>query len=73
MATQKTQKTPLTFDPGQAMPAFSGDEIAELIGMADYLTVNDYEAEIIAQKTGRAMESFAPGLKALIVTLGALG
>ena len=28
--------------------------------MADYLSVNDYEAEMIAQKTGRAIESFAP-------------
>ena len=27
------------------------------IGMADYLSVNDYEAEMIAQKTGRAIES----------------
>ncbi len=68
-----SKKIPFIFDPGQAMPAFSGDEIAELIGMADYLTVNDYEGEMIAQKTGRAIESFAPGLKALIVTLGAQG
>ena len=64
---------PFIFDPGQAMPAFSGDEIAELIGMADYLSVNDYEAEMIAQKTGRPIESFAPALKALVVTLGAQG
>lgn len=68
-----SKKIPFIFDPGQAMPAFSGDEIVELIGMADYLTVNDYEAEMISQKTGRAIESFAPGLKALIVTLGAQG
>ena len=68
-----SKKIPFIFDPGQAMPAFSGDEIVELIGMADYLTVNDYEGEMIAQKTGRAIESFARGLKALIVTLGAQG
>ncbi len=68
-----SKKIPFIFDPGQAMPAFSGDEIVELIGMADYLAVNDYEAEMIAQKTGRPIESFAPGLKALIVTLGAQG
>ena len=68
-----SKKIPFIFDPGQAMPAFSGDEIVELIGMADYLTVNDYEGEMIAQKTGRAIETFAPGLKALIVTLGAHG
>ena len=68
-----SKKIPFIFDPGQAMPAFSGDEIIELIGLADYLSVNDYEAEMIAQKTGRAIESFAPDLKALIVTLGASG
>ena len=68
-----SKKIPFIFDPGQAMPAFTGDEIVELIAMADYLTVNDYEAEMIAQKTGRAIDSFAPGLKALIVTLGAQG
>ncbi|MBL8311507.1 MAG: carbohydrate kinase family protein [Burkholderiales bacterium] len=64
---------PFIFDPGQAMPAFSGAEIAELIGMADYLAVNDYEAELIAQKTGRTVESFAAGLRGAVVTLGAAG
>ncbi len=68
-----SKKVPFIFDPGQAMPAFSSDEIVELIGMADYLSVNDYEAEMIAQKTGRPIESFAPSLKALIITLGAHG
>ncbi|TAG00815.1 MAG: carbohydrate kinase family protein [Betaproteobacteria bacterium] len=68
-----SKKIPFIFDPGQAMPAFSGDEIVELIGLADFLTVNDYEAEMITQKTGRKIESFAPSLKALIVTLGAQG
>lgn len=67
------QKVPFIFDPGQAMPAFSGDDLKELISLADYLTVNDYEAEMIAQKTGQPIESFAPGLKGLVVTLGAQG
>ncbi len=68
-----SKKIPFIFDPGQAMPAFSGDELKELIGMADYLTVNDYEAEMIAQKTGQSIESFAPQLKGLVVTLGGQG
>jgi adenosine kinase len=55
------------------MPAFSGDDLKELIGLADYLTVNDYEAEMIAQKTGQPIESFASQLKGLIVTLGGHG
>jgi adenosine kinase len=68
-----SKNIPFIFDPGQAMPAFNGDEIQELIALADYLTVNDYEAEMIAQKTGRSIESFAPQLKGLVVTLGAHG
>jgi adenosine kinase len=68
-----SKKIPFIFDPGQAMPAFSGDDLKELIGLADYLTVNDYEAEMIAQKTGQPIESFASQLKGLIVTLGGHG
>jgi adenosine kinase len=68
-----SKKIPFVFDPGQAMPAFSGDDLKELIGLADYLTVNDYEAEMIAQKTGQSIESFAPQLKGLVVTLGGQG
>jgi adenosine kinase len=68
-----SKKIPFIFDPGQAMPAFSGDDLKELIGLADYLTVNDYEAEMIAQKTGQPIESFASDLKALVVTLGSHG
>jgi adenosine kinase len=68
-----TKKIPFIFDPGQSMPAFSGDDLKELIGLADYLTVNDYEAEMIAQKTGQSIESFAPQLKGLVVTLGGQG
>jgi adenosine kinase len=67
------RKIPFIFDPGQAMPAFSGDDLKELIGLADYLTVNDYEGEMIAQKTGQSIESFAPNLKGLVVTLGGQG
>jgi adenosine kinase len=68
-----SKKIPFIFDPGQAMPAFSGDDLKELIGLADYLTVNDYEAEMIAQKTGRPIESYASKLKGLVVTLGGQG
>jgi adenosine kinase len=41
--------------------------------MADYMAVNDYEAQLIQDRTGHSIESLAPGLKALVVTLGAKG
>ncbi len=43
---------PFVFDPGQGMPLFSGDELLEMVGLADYVTLNDYEAELLQARTG---------------------
>ena len=64
---------PFIFDPGQGLPMFSGEELFEFVRQADYLTVNDYEAQVLQEKTGQTLDSIAPNLKALIVTLGAQG
>jgi len=64
---------PFIFDPGQGLPMFSGEELFEFVRQADYLTVNDYEAQVLQEKTGRTLDTIAPNLKALIVTLGAQG
>ncbi|WP_410499731.1 carbohydrate kinase family protein [Chitinibacter sp. S2-10] len=64
---------PFIFDPGQGMPMFSGDELLELINLASYLTLNDYEAEMICKATGLTLEQLASKVDALIVTLGAEG
>ncbi len=64
---------PFIFDPGQGMPMFSGDELMEFIMKADYLTVNDYEARMLQEKTGKTAEELAKHVKALIITLGAEG
>jgi adenosine kinase len=61
------------FDPGQAMPLFSGDDLLDLIGKARYVAVNDYEGKVLAGKTGRSLAEIAAGLEALIVTHGAQG
>ena len=66
-------RVPFVFDPGQGLPMFSGGELLELIGLASVLTVNDYEARVIEQKTGRAMDAIARGLDAAVVTRGADG
>ncbi len=44
-----------------------------MIEQADYLTVNDYEAEVVARKTGVALDQLARKVKALVVTLGGEG
>lgn len=64
---------PFIFDPGQGMPMFNGDELMNFIAMADYVTVNDYEAKMLQEKTGKTLEELACHVKALIVTLGAEG
>jgi adenosine kinase len=64
---------PYLFDPGQGLPMFSGEEIAEFLQHADYVAVNDYEGKMLEEKTGRSLESLARDVKALVFTLGAKG
>jgi adenosine kinase len=64
---------PFIFDPGQGMPMFGADDLLHFMDLADYCTVNDYEAKLMAQKTGRSIEELARMVRALVVTLGAEG
>ena len=64
---------PFVFDPGQGMPMFSGSELLDFIEQANYVTVNDYEAKLLQDKTGKTLAEIAQRVTALIVTLGADG
>lgn len=64
---------PFLFDPGQGLPMFNGEELMHFIEMADYLAVNDYEAQLIQEKTGHNLAQLAEKVKALIVTQGGNG
>jgi len=64
---------PFVFDPGQAMPLFSGPELLTMIGHADYVAVNDYEGRLLEERTGIPLPGIAEMVKALIVTLGSEG
>lgn len=64
---------PFIFDPGQGLPMFNGDELLACLQLADYCTVNDYEARLLCDRTGRSIESLATEVKALIVTRGGEG
>jgi adenosine kinase len=55
------------------MPLFSGDDLNRMLELARILTVNDYEASVIEQRTGRAMADIATKLDAVVVTRGAQG
>ena len=64
---------PFIFDPGQGLPMFGGDDLMGMLKLADYCTVNDYEAKLLTERTGRSLGQLAQEVKALIVTLGANG
>lgn len=64
---------PFIFDPGQGMPMFSGDELRTFIGQATWVTVNDYEFELMQQKTKLSARDVTQQVEALIVTRGGEG
>ena len=64
---------PFVFDPGQGLPMFSGPDLLQLMQGARALAVNDYEAGIVQEKTGRSPGDLARTLGAVIVTRGAEG
>ncbi|MCS6762912.1 MAG: carbohydrate kinase family protein [Candidatus Protistobacter heckmanni] len=64
---------PFIFDPGQAMPAFTPEDLKHLVELADYVAVNDYEALLLSKSAGWTLEQIAAKVDALIVTKGEKG
>jgi adenosine kinase len=64
---------PFLFDPGQGLPMFSAQELAEFVSLAQFVAVNDYEGKLLEERTGRSLEQLARGVKALVYTMGAKG
>jgi adenosine kinase len=64
---------PFVFDPGQGLPLFSGRELLAMIERASYLTVNDYEAKLLSDRTGLSLQGLSERVDALVVTLGGEG
>ncbi|VAW84439.1 Sugar kinase [hydrothermal vent metagenome] len=64
---------PFIFDPGQGMPMFDGEDLMRFVEQASWVTVNDYEMEMLQQRTGKSPHEIAERVNALIVTLGGEG
>jgi len=64
---------PFVFDPGQGLPMFQADELRRFIDLATWLTVNDYEWQLIRERTGLSETEAASQLDALIITRGGAG
>ena len=64
---------PFIFDPGQAIPSFTGEQLRFFVERATYIAVNDYEAAMIAAKIGMSLPEIAGKVEALVVTRGGQG
>ena len=64
---------PFIFDPGQGLPMFGGEELRQFVEQASWVTVNDYEWELLKDRTGWDTAEVRSRVSALIVTRGAEG
>ena len=64
---------PFIFDPGQGMPLFDGNDLMAFLEQATWVTLNDYEAEVMQERTEKSLSQLAKYVRGLIVTLGARG
>ena len=64
---------PFVFDPGQAIPMFDGADLRQFIELATWVTVNDYEAKMLSDRTGWSERDIAAKVKGYAITLGERG
>jgi adenosine kinase len=64
---------PFVFDPGQGLPMFGGEDLDWFIARAHYVALNDYEAQMLMERTGLTAADLARKVEALIVTHGGAG
>jgi adenosine kinase len=73
--TEECRKLGLAFaaDPSQQLARLSGDEIRKLIGGATYLFTNDYEWDLLLQKSGLSEAEVMGQIGLRVTTLGPKG
>jgi adenosine kinase len=69
----RTLNIPFIFDPGQQCARMSGGELRDGVNGATVVIVNDYELELLRQKTGLGESEILTIAKALVVTRGEHG
>ncbi len=69
----RDNKIPFIFDPGQQIPAFTGEQLAEAFDGAEILITNDYELEMIMNATKLTKDEIVDRVAYLITTLGEKG
>jgi adenosine kinase len=69
----KQQGIGYIFDPGQALPVLQAQDLREVITGCKLLIVNDYEFNLIMDKTGLAKDELLALPETTIITLGGAG
>ena len=69
----REKNIPYIFDPGQSIPMWSGERLAEMLTGASITISNDYELEMILNKTGWSQSEIIARSQVLITTLGENG
>jgi adenosine kinase len=64
---------PFIFDPGQGLPMFDGSDLRAFLDKATWLAVNDYEAQLVQERTGLSPHEMTELVDAVIITRGAKG
>jgi adenosine kinase len=75
LLTEECRTLGLTFaaDPSQQLARLSGDEIRKLIDGATYLFTNDYEWDLLLQKSGWSEAEVMQQIQLRVTTLGEKG
>ena len=66
-------RIPFVFDPGQGLPMFSGEDLMRFVEQATWAIFNDYEMQLMQDRTGKTPHELTEQLDGLIVTRGAEG
>jgi adenosine kinase len=61
---------PFIFDPGQGLPMFDAADLDHFIEHSNWVAVNDYEWQLLQQKTGLTVRDLTQRVEAVIVTRG---
>ena len=73
IALHRSRGVPFVFDPGQQTPALSADDLRNGITGSNLFIVNDYEMQLVVEKTGWNEDQILEATEALVVTFGEKG
>lgn len=67
------RQIPFFFDPGQSLPAHTGTDLQNMVVRSMGVFVNDYELQLLMEKTGWGMDELLEQVEYVVVTFGPKG